>query len=116
VLAENWDNKPLTVPIFGDYAHNSVGYAHNSVAYRFLLIKFEFPNVHVNTMTESRDATFFEDIFLMKDSVAWYSAFIGTRCVAASRSGTPRIAAPPDLSSVGHVLAPPKPASEGPSC
>jgi hypothetical protein len=47
-----------------------LGYAHNSAAYRFLVIKSEFPDVHVNTMTESRDATFFEEIFPMKDRVA----------------------------------------------
>jgi hypothetical protein len=29
--------------------------------------------VQVNTLTESRDATFFEDIFLMKDRVATHS-------------------------------------------
>jgi hypothetical protein len=47
-----------------------LGYAHNSVAYRFLVIKSEFLGVHVNTLTESRDATFFEEIFPMKDKVA----------------------------------------------
>jgi hypothetical protein len=34
------------------------------------VIKFEFSDVQVNTLTESRDATFFEDIFPMKDRVA----------------------------------------------
>jgi hypothetical protein len=33
------------------------------------VIKSEFLNVHVNTLTESRDATFFEEIFSMKDRV-----------------------------------------------
>jgi hypothetical protein len=47
-----------------------LGYAHNSAAYRFLVIKSDFPDVHVNTVTESRDASFFEDIFPMKDRVA----------------------------------------------
>jgi hypothetical protein len=47
-----------------------LGYANNSVAYRFLVIKSEFPDVHVNTLTESRDATFFKEIFPMKDRVA----------------------------------------------
>jgi hypothetical protein len=37
-----------------------LGYAHNSAAYRFLVIKFEFSDVHVNTLTESCDATFFK--------------------------------------------------------
>jgi hypothetical protein len=61
VRRENWDKKPLTV---------FLGYAHNSAAYRFLVIKSEFPNVHVNILTESRDATFFKEIFPMKDRVA----------------------------------------------
>jgi hypothetical protein len=47
-----------------------LGYAHNSAAYRFLVIKSEFSDVHVNTLIESRDATFFEEIFPMKDRVA----------------------------------------------
>jgi hypothetical protein len=60
--SENWDQKPLDC-VF-------LGYAHNSAAYRFLVIKSEFSDVHVNTLTESRDATFFEEIFPMKDRVA----------------------------------------------
>jgi hypothetical protein len=58
-----------------------LGYAHNSAAYRFLVIKFDFSDVHVNTVTESRDASFFEDIFPMKDRVA--------ACSEASTSYTP---------------------------
>jgi hypothetical protein len=46
------------------------GYAHNSAAYRFLVIKSDFPDVHVNTVTKSCDASFFEDIFPIKDRVA----------------------------------------------
>jgi hypothetical protein len=46
------------------------GYAHNSAAYRFLVIKYDFPDVHVNNVTVSRDASFFEHIFPMKDRVA----------------------------------------------
>jgi hypothetical protein len=44
-----------------------LGYAHRSIAYRFLVVKSEVPDVHVDTMMESRDATFFEHIFPMKD-------------------------------------------------
>jgi hypothetical protein len=36
-----------------------LGYAHNSAAYIFLVIKFDFLVVHVNNVTQSRDATFF---------------------------------------------------------
>ena len=37
------------------------------IAYRFLVVKFEIPDVHVDTIMESRDAIFFENIFPMKD-------------------------------------------------
>jgi hypothetical protein len=47
-----------------------LGYAQYSAAYKFLIIKSDIPNVHANTMTESRDATFFKNIFPMKDSAA----------------------------------------------
>ena len=44
-----------------------LGYAHQSIAYRFLVVKSEVPDMHVDTIMESRDATFFENIFPMKD-------------------------------------------------
>jgi hypothetical protein len=44
-----------------------LGYAQRSIAYRFLVVKSEIPDVHVDTIMESRDATFFENIFPMKD-------------------------------------------------
>jgi transposase InsO family protein len=44
-----------------------LGYAHHSIAYRFLVVKSEVPDMHVDTIFESRDATFFENIFPMKD-------------------------------------------------
>jgi hypothetical protein len=47
-----------------------LGYAQHSAAYKFFIIKSEIPDVHANTMTESRDASFFKNIFPMKDSVA----------------------------------------------
>jgi hypothetical protein len=43
-------------------------YAHHSIAYRFLVIKSEVPDVHVDTFLESLDVTFFENIFPMKNS------------------------------------------------
>ena len=43
------------------------GYAHQSNAYRFLVAKSKVPDMHVDTIMESRDATFFENIFPMKD-------------------------------------------------
>jgi hypothetical protein len=45
-----------------------LGYAHHSIAYRFLVIKSEIPDVHVDTFLESCDVTFFENIFSMKKS------------------------------------------------
>jgi hypothetical protein len=44
-----------------------LGYAHYSIAYRFLVVKSKVPGMHVDTIFESRDATFFENIFPMKD-------------------------------------------------
>uniref|UniRef100_A0A453CRN0 Uncharacterized protein n=1 Tax=Aegilops tauschii subsp. strangulata TaxID=200361 RepID=A0A453CRN0_AEGTS len=44
-----------------------MGYAFHTVGYRFLIIKFEVSDMHVGTIMESNDATFFEDIFPMKD-------------------------------------------------
>ena len=44
-----------------------LGYAFHSIGYRFLIIKSEVSNMHVGTIMESNDATFFEDIFPMKD-------------------------------------------------
>jgi hypothetical protein len=43
-------------------------YAHHRIAYRFLVIKSEVPDVHVDIFLESRDVTFFENIFPMKKS------------------------------------------------
>ena len=44
-----------------------LGYAFNSIGYRFLIVKSEVSDMHVGTIMESNDATFFENIFPMKD-------------------------------------------------
>jgi hypothetical protein len=44
-----------------------LGYAHHSTAYRFLVIKSEIPDVYIDAFLESRDVTFFENIFPMKN-------------------------------------------------
>ena len=44
-----------------------LGYAQRSIAYKFLVVKSQIPDVHVDTIMEYRDATFFENIFPMKD-------------------------------------------------
>jgi hypothetical protein len=44
-----------------------LGYAIHSVGYRFLVVKFGVPDMHVGTIMESRDATFFENIFPMRE-------------------------------------------------
>ena len=41
-----------------------LGYAHRSIVYRFLVVKSKVPNMHVDTIMESRDATFFRTYFL----------------------------------------------------
>jgi hypothetical protein len=40
-----------------------IGYAENSSAYRFLVHESAISDIHKNTIMESRNATFFEDIF-----------------------------------------------------
>src|SRR4051812_16954904 len=43
-----------------------LGYAFHSIGYRFFIVKSEVFDMHVGTIMESNDATFFEDIFPMK--------------------------------------------------
>jgi hypothetical protein len=45
-----------------------LGHAHHSTAYRFLVIKSEIHDVHNDIFLESRDVTFFNNIFPMKNS------------------------------------------------
>src|SRR3954465_2276495 len=45
-----------------------LGYASRSIGYRFLIVKSEVFDMHVGTIMESNDATFFEDIFPMKET------------------------------------------------
>ena len=45
-----------------------IGYANNSSAYQFLAYKSDIPDIHINMFIESRDATFFEDIFPYKSA------------------------------------------------
>ena len=43
-----------------------IGYAHNSNAYRFLVLESENLDIHKNTIMESRNASFFENVFPCK--------------------------------------------------
>ncbi|RXX54842.1 hypothetical protein DD600_25815, partial [Enterobacter cloacae] len=45
-----------------------LGYAIHSVGYRFLIVNSGVPDMCVGTITESRDATFFEKEFPMKNT------------------------------------------------
>ena len=47
-----------------------LGYALQSVGYRFFVVKSGVPDLHVGTIMESRDATFFENIFPMRDDTS----------------------------------------------
>ena len=40
-----------------------IGYAHNSNAYRFLVYESKISDIHKNTIMESRNASFLEDVF-----------------------------------------------------
>jgi hypothetical protein len=55
-----------------------LGYAQRSIGYRFLVVKSEVPDMHVDTIMGSHDATFFENMFPMKDmhSTARFSSEI----------------------------------------
>jgi hypothetical protein len=44
-----------------------LGYAHHNIAYRFLVIKSEVADMHVDTFLEFCDVTFFENIFPIKN-------------------------------------------------
>ena len=67
----------MSVPITKKrkFGHKTVdriflGYAIHSVGYRFLIVKSGEPDMHVGTITEFRDATFFENIFSMRDETS----------------------------------------------
>ena len=45
-----------------------LGYAIHSVGYIFLIINSKVPDMYEGTIMESRDATFFEDEFPMKNT------------------------------------------------
>ena len=47
-----------------------LGYAIHNVGYRFLIINFSVPEMAVDTIMESRDATFFKNEFPMKMHLA----------------------------------------------
>ena len=68
---------PKTVDIF-------LGYAHRSTANQFLVVKSDVPDVYVDTIMEFRDATFFENVFPMKDmhSTSRFSSEITPESVA----------------------------------
>ena len=40
-----------------------IGYAHNSAAYQFLVYESNISDIHQNTIMESRNASFFENVF-----------------------------------------------------
>jgi len=65
-----------------------LGYAHQSIAYRFLVVKSEVPDMHIDIIMESHDATFFENIFPMKDmhSNARFSSEIAPNFTTAIES------------------------------
>ena len=45
-----------------------IGYAHNSNAYRFLIHKLEIIDMHANIIIESRNESFFENVFPYKST------------------------------------------------
>jgi hypothetical protein len=47
-----------------------MGYAFHSVGYRFLVVRFGVLDLLVGTIMESKDTTFFENVFLMRDETS----------------------------------------------
>ena len=47
-----------------------LGYAIHSIGHRFLIVKSGVLDMHIGTIMESRDATFFENIFPMRDEIS----------------------------------------------
>jgi hypothetical protein len=47
-----------------------LGYAFHNVGYRFLVVRSGVSDLLVGTIMESRDATFFENIFPMRDEIS----------------------------------------------
>ncbi|XP_075640499.1 uncharacterized protein LOC142612270 [Castanea sativa] len=45
-----------------------ISYTHSNTAYRFLIYKSEIPDLHVNTIIESKNSSFFEEIFPYKST------------------------------------------------
>ena len=43
-----------------------IGYAHKNTAYRFIVHESNIPYIHKKTIVESRNASFFEDVFPCK--------------------------------------------------
>ena len=43
------------------------GYAQWTIAYRFLMVKYEVGNMHVDTIIKYGDATLIENMFSIKD-------------------------------------------------
>ncbi|WVZ85747.1 hypothetical protein U9M48_032635 [Paspalum notatum var. saurae] len=82
-----------------------LGYAHQSIAYRFLVVKSDVPDMYVDTIMESRDATFFENIFSMKDmhSTSRFSSEI-----------TPELNAPTKVFEPPHEISPEEDNNEAP--
>jgi hypothetical protein len=50
-----------------------LGYARNNMTYRFLVVKSNTPEQNVNIIMESREASFFENIFPMRASSTSYN-------------------------------------------
>ena len=43
-----------------------IGYAYNNTAYQFLIHESNIPDIHKNTIMESRNSSFFKDVFPCK--------------------------------------------------
>lgn len=56
------------------------GYAKHKIGYSFLVMKSDIPDVKVGTIMVSKDATFFEDIFSMRDMQSTFRLKFNETC------------------------------------
>jgi hypothetical protein len=81
-----------------------VGYAHHSTSYKFLVIKSESPEVLVDSLLESRDVTFFENIFPM--NVAYTLPSSSNEFISEPTPSIEPSINPPGIEEDDNVIAP----------
>jgi hypothetical protein len=68
VLGVVWQKSIIPAPKKGKLVPKTIdcvflGYAHNNTTYKFLVVKFDTPDVSINTIMESHGCFTFEDVY-----------------------------------------------------